>query len=109
MIKKIKFMYLAGAILFLSNGDALASSVNDKNTMSHQMQKKILQSPFKALLHRSDGKKVMAYLYAKDEKSELTECDSRIDGSSYTTTAKEGHFQIYLYCYYYYRYLIYFK
>ena len=90
-------MFLISVVLLLNNHHLLGSSVNTKDTMSQKMQEKVLQSPFKALLHRSDGKKIMAYLYAKDEKSELTECDSRIDGSSYTTIARDGHFQIYLY------------
>ena len=89
-------MLLISAVLFLNNGDLLSSPVNDKDTISKKMQEKIFQSSFKALLHRGDGKKIMAYLYANNEKSELTECNSR-DGSSYTTIAKIGHFQIYLY------------
>jgi hypothetical protein len=95
--KKINYMFLMGIFFFLNNGNALGSSIVDKGAMSQKMQENILRSPFKALLHRSDGKKIMAYLYAEDEQRELEEDISRIDGKSYTTMASIGHFHIYLY------------
>lgn len=97
LIKKIKYIYLISVALFMSSNYLWGSSVKIKYTMNQVMQEKILKSPLKALLHRNDGKKIIAYLYADDEKTKETECNARMDGSSYTTTSKKGHFKIYLY------------
>lgn len=90
-------MLLIGGLLFFNYSNVLGSPSSDKDIMSQKMEENILHSPFKALLHRSDGSKIMAYLYAKDGKSKLAKHYSRIDGESYTTMESIGHFQIYLY------------
>lgn len=56
-----------------------------------------MNSPFKVSLHRGDGKKIIAYLYAEDEQSDPHEYNSCLDGEEYKTIAKTGHYYIYLY------------
>ena len=83
-------MWFISILLLLDNSYTLAGSFSS-------LQEGILHSPFKALLHRSDGKEIMAYLYAEDEKSELREYSERHTGEPYNATVKIGHFKIYLY------------
>lgn len=70
-----------------------SSAVDSKFMLTTEMKKNIMNSPFKAFLRTKDGKKIVAYLYAEDERNKSLNSYHCFDGEKITT----GHYYIYLY------------
>lgn len=96
-VKNKLFVFFSCVFLFLCNGIASSSSVGERISISPFMKAHIMQSPFKMQLQRNDGKKMVAYLYAEDERSEPIDSYSCITGDQLTGINKIGHYYIYLY------------
>lgn len=100
MEKKLIFKKLIMTVLVSTifiNSYAENSTKIEHIVISPQMKKKILNSPFKAILQKKDGTKIIAYLYADDEQEELVETDSNIDGTPISSVTKVGHYFVYLF------------
>lgn len=69
------------------------SVVDSKFILTTEMKKNIMSSPFSASLHTKDGKKIVAYLYAENERKKSLKNYPCFDGEKITT----GHYYIYLY------------
>lgn len=77
--------------------DGSGNPDNEAFTLTSEMKARVMQSPFKASLRRSDGQKMTAYLYAEDEKTEVFEYKSCTTGEKIKNNNKVGHYYIYLY------------
>ncbi|MFT4059336.1 MAG: lysozyme inhibitor LprI family protein [Legionella sp.] len=77
--------------------DGSSSPDAEKFTVIAQMKKQILRSPFKTPLRQEDGKKIIAYLYAADEKAVSYDYTGCTTGIKLRAKAKTGHYYIYLY------------
>ncbi len=96
-VKNMVFSFLAGTFFLIGIVNAESSTVVDAISISPQLKKHIMQSAFKVNLQRGDGKKIVAYLYANDERSEMVEDYSCISGVPQKFNSKIGHYHIYLY------------
>jgi hypothetical protein len=78
------------------------AAANTNDTVEHfiidaKLKEQILGSPFKLPLYRKDGEKVIAYLFAEDEKEKFFEYDSCNDIEKQKTIEKSGNYHLYLY------------
>jgi hypothetical protein len=69
----------------------------DKYTISEELKKRILSSPYKAPMRRNDGKQFIAYLYAQKIKSKLKNHLSCESNDFVKYEEKIGNYYIYLY------------
>ena len=76
--------------------DEGSRTMSFKFKMNPNLKKNILQSTYKAIMRRGDGKEFVAYLYAENGTSELAEYYSH-DIEPKTTMRTIGNFYIYLY------------
>ena len=90
-------VFCVGAFFVLCDVNSASNLGVEKISITQQMKEHIMQSPFKATLQRSDGKKIVAYLYADDEQTDVMDYYSCIDGEPKHSAIKTGHFYIYLY------------
>lgn len=71
---------------------------DDENfQVTSELKERILNSPFKVSLRQNNGKKVIAYLYAEDERNKFIKHTSCATGKKSKIVAQVGHYYIYLY------------
>lgn len=81
----------ASSIPTCKNGTAVKFIVDE------QMKERIMKSPYKASLHGKDGKEMVAYLFADDEKTKPTESYLCSTGEKVKSNVPTGHYYIYLF------------
>lgn len=96
LIKSKVIVFILSLFFIMKIIHADDTARKEQFVLSKQLKESIMSSPFKVSLRRSDGKKIIAYLHAEDEKNESEEYSS-CDGEEYKTIAKKGHYYIYLY------------
>lgn len=96
--KKTKMIiHLSEANSFSICKDGDGNPDNEEYIVDQKMKESIFRSQFNVALRRKDGKKVIAYLYAQDEKEEPDLFPSCKTGKIIETDIKTGHYYIYLY------------